>query len=332
MKNMNVFAARVLRKVAILLLTLLGVTSVTFVLLNLHPGGTPDAVVFNKDMPRYLDRNVSLGTRYARWLTGVFTLDWGISSRDGLPVLHKLLRKLPATLILNLSGILLACVIGVPLGVLSAWKHESKGERLLSWVSFIIYSTPSYFLALILIIIFAIKLPDWTDRLLGTRWDIPISGIRDPLISSDAPLVAHCVDRLRHAALPVVTLALFFTVHVLRFTKAAILEVRHKDWITATRARGISPWVVYYKHCLKNALSPILTVSFLMVPALLGASFIVEIVFAWPGLGFITYRAVLERDFAVIMGGVTMTALITLVANITADALASAVDPRQRRK
>jgi peptide/nickel transport system permease protein len=325
---MKVLALKTLKQTAILALTLLGVTSVTFGLLNLHPARDLDAAVFSKSMPEYLDRSVPLANRYFRWLTGVMTLNWGISSRDGRPVLERLLERFPATIILNLSGIVFAFVIGIPLGILSAWKHGSPVERVMSWISFLLYSTPSYFLALVLILVFSIQLPDWTENLFGTRLELPISGIRDPLIPEHSPLLAYCLDRLRHAVLPVITLTVFAAVHLLRFTKAAILEVKNKEWILAAKARGISPWSIYFKHCLKNALPPILTVAFLMVPALLGASFIVEIVFAWPGIGFLTYRAVWERDFALIMGGVTMTALLTLLATAAADALSRLADPR----
>lgn len=317
------------RRLLYALLTFLGITVATFALMHSVPGDpisffvgraglknlSPETVAalrreFHLDQP--------LPVQYLHWVRSAATFDFGHSIVDRRPVRELIAEKLPATLQLNALAFLLAATLGVPIGLWSARRSGRLTERASAVGFFLLYSLPSFWVALVLIQFFSV------------RADVfPLLG----MVSDDyaeLSLGAQVMDRVRHLVLPVLTLTYAQLAVFARFSKATLTEVIRQDYITAARAKGAGEGAVMWRHAFRNALLPLITLLGLTVPFLVSGSVIVEQIFQWDGLGLLYYNSILSRDYAVVMALTVVTAVMTLIASLVADLLYAVADPRVR--
>jgi peptide/nickel transport system permease protein len=297
-----------LRRLALSLVALAGVVTIVFLLL--HASGDPVTLLVTQDATRQdIERirqayglDQPLAVQYARFVARVVRGDLGYSYRQGLPVAELIAERLPATLELALAGIAVA-VLGVPLGlVAAAWRGRALDTSAMA-VALLGTSMPSFWLGLLLIIVFGVQL----------GW-LPVSGYGD----------------LRHLAMPAIVLGGFYAAQVSRLTRTGLLEVLAQDYIRTAAAKGLAGGTVLWKHALRNAALPVLTVLGLSFGHMVGGALVVETIFAWPGLGRLTVQAVLGRDFPVVQGAALMGAAVFLAVNLAIDLLYAWVDPRLR--
>lgn len=322
---MHVYAAR---RLITAIVTFFGITLATFALVHSAPGD-PISYFLGKSgmhvskaaleairVEHHLDR--PLLEQYGYWIRDVVTFDFGRSMIDREPVTAQLARRLPNTLLLNGLAFLLAVVVGVPAGIWSAMRSGTRREQVVGVALFLLYSLPTFWIALLLMRWFAVRL-EWLP-LFGMHSD----GWRDMTGS------ARMADLLGHLVLPVITLAYAQIAIFARFSKAAFAEVITADFITAARARGASGTAIIWKHALRNALVPLVTLLGISIPYLFSGSVIVEQIFQWDGVGLLYLQAILRRDYPVVMALTVVTAVVTLLANLGADLLYGVVDPRVR--
>ncbi len=310
-------------------LTFLGITVATFALIHSVPGdptsfyvgrvsthSVPPEVLAEVRREFHLDR--PLPEQYWFWLRGAVTLDFGRSIADRRTVREVVLEKTPNTLLLNALAILLAGFIGIPIGLWSARHSGRLGERVSAVGFFLLYSLPSFWVALLLMQFFAVKL----------GW-FPLLGMTSDEYT-ELTNSAQIADRFRHLVLPVITLTYSQIAIFARFSKSALTEVIRQDFITAARARGAGEASVLFRHAFRNALIPLITLLGLTIPYILSGSVIVESIFQWDGIGLLYYKAILARDYPVVMGLTVVTAVLTLFASLFADVLYAFADPRVR--
>ncbi len=315
----------VLRRLLLAIPTLFGIAVLVFLLLHLAPGspgaGGPDSMrrVSSRaaeEMRRLYGLDRPLPEQFARWIGRVVRLDLGESLVDHRPVSERIREALPPTLALNGIALALALALAIPLGVAAGARPESAFDRTSAAALFALYSLPTFWAALLLQTLFAVKL----------HW-LPLYGM-----ASDAapPGLGGVGDRLAHLALPVTCLTYGTLAFVARLVRSGVMEARGSDYVLAARARGASRRRAIWKHALPNALLPVVTLIGLLVPALLSGSVIVERIFAWPGLGRLYLDSILARDYPVILGLSLLSAAATLLATLLADLALAAADPRVR--
>jgi len=322
-------AAYLARRVAYAVLTFFGITIVTFTLVHSVPGdpitffvgksgthGLPPAIVAAIRHEYHLDE--PLPVQYGYWLRGVFTLDFGPSVIDHRPAMDRILEKLPNTFALNFVAFALAVLAGIPIGLWSASRSGHVFERGSSVVFFLLYSLPSFWVALLLMQFFAVR-HEWFP-LFGMTSD-------DYLLMST---VARIADRLKHLVLPALALTYAQLAFYARFTKSALTEVIHQDFITTARAKGVSGPAVMWLHAFRNALLPLVTLLGLTIPYLLSGSVIIETMFQWDGIGKLYLQSLLSRDYPTVLALTVVTAVVTLFASVLSDVLYAIADPRVR--
>ena len=307
---------------------LFGITVICFTVMHLAPGSPTDlqtqmnpraSVEMTERLRAMYDLDKPLPEQYIRWVGKLAVLDLGVSfSMDRRPVADKILERLPITILLNVLSLLLILVVAIPLGVLSAVRQDSLFDRVAGVVVFIGFAVPTFWLALLLMILFGVHL----------GW-LPISGIRS-LNSEYLPPGMALWDLIRHLILPVLLAAFGGLAGLSRYMRANMLEVIRQDYILTARAKGLSERVVIYRHALRNALLPVITILGLSVPGLIGGSVIFETIFAIPGMGQLFYMAVMARDYPVVMGILFIGAVLTLFGNLIADVSYALADPRIR--
>ncbi len=248
------------------------------------------------------------------------TLDFGEAFADGRKVKDKILERLPITLTINLLSLGLVLLIAIPIGIMSATRQYSLLDRFTTIFVFIGFSTPSFWLALLLIYLF------------GVQWGVlPISGIQ----SLDVTGLSgwdRLMDRSQHLILPVFVLSFGGLAGFSRYVRNNMLEVMRQDYIRTARAKGLSESVVIYKHALRNALMPVITILGLSLPGIIGGSVIIEQVFGIPGMGQLMFQSVMSRDYNLVMGILVPAAFLTLLGNFLADIGYAFTDPRVRLK
>lgn len=311
-----------LRRLAISVPVLLGITLATYIIINAAPGD-PVSALINPELvasfgPGYLEEqrealglNKPLPVRYGLWLKELATGNLGFSLVDRQPIGAKIVERLWPTLRLMATALLIALAVAVPLGVLSAIKQYSLLDYVATVAGFGAISIPSFFLSLAAIYLFALKL-DW----------FPTAGM------ATVGRPASLLDSARHLVLPAVVLGLAEAAPLIRYTRSSMLEVVRQDYVTTARAKGLRERAVIYRHALRNALIPLVTVVALNLPRLLGGTVIVEAIFAWPGMGTLAITAVRGRDYPVIMAINLITATMILVSNLLADVIYAVIDPR----
>lgn len=316
--------AFVLRRLLIAAPVLLGVTLLAYLLVDLAPGDPVTAMVDPATRaelgPEWIElRKEQLGlnepapVRYLLWLSEVVRGNLGYSIIGGQSVAEQIGVRIGPTLLLMGSALFLGTLVGIPLGVLSAIRQYSPLDYVATIGGFLAISTPSFFLGLSLVYLFAV------------RWKIfPSSGMRT-LGADDAAL-----DVLKHMVLPVTVLALAQIPLVMRYARSTMLEVLRQDYVTTARSKGLGERIVLVGHAFRNALLPLITVMGLTLPEILSGAVITETIFQWPGMGLLVLRAVSARDYPLIMGTILVTAGMVLVCNLIADLLYAVADPRIR--
>ena len=304
------------RRVAQAVVVLLGVTLVVFTLIHLVPGDpvrTALGVRFNPATYAALRQRAGLDkplvVQYFSYLGHAVTGDLGVSFQTGQPVTQILLQRLPATLSLAVTGMIIGVVIAFPLGILAAVRRDTWIDGAARVVSQLGVSVPDFFIGTLLILAFT-----------GTRGSLPPSGY--------VSLTADPVEWGRHVLLPALAVGLVAASILTRFIRTAVLEELGRDYVRTADAKGIPALTVLRRHVMRNALVPILTVVGVQLASLLGGVIVVEVLFAWPGLGLLTYQAVEQRDYPVLQGTVLLIAAIFIVVNLLVDLLYAVIDPR----
>jgi len=318
----------ILRRLIFMVPLLIGITIICFAVIHLAPGSptdlqtqmNPRASAEVKERLRALyELDKPLHEQYLSWLKKIVVLDLGNSfSPDGRPVADKILERIPITIIINALSLGLIIAVALPVGVASAVRRNSLFDKVTTVLVFVGFAMPTFWLALLLMILFGIHL----------GW-LPISGIRS-LNYEYLPPFSAFADLVKHLILPVFLSAFGGIAGFSRYIRSNMLEVIRQDYITTARAKGLSERTVIYKHALRNALLPVITILGLSVPGLIGGSVIFETIFAIPGMGQLFYMSVMSRDYPVIMGILVIGAVLTLVANLLADVCYALADPRIR--
>jgi len=316
------------KRVMLIFPMLLGITLVSFVVIHLAPG-TPVEMQTTMSPKASLEAQQRLKelygldkplmVQYWDWAKRLAVLDFGRSfSPDRRPVWDKIKERIGITIGLNLASLTIILLVAIPIGVLAAVHPHSWFDRATTLLVFFGFAMPTFWLALLLIIFFGVYL-DW----------LPISG----LTSLNYPHFSwwqKIQDLAAHTALPVLVAAFGGLAGMSRYMRGNMLEVIRQDYITTARAKGLPERTVIFKHALRNALLPVITILGLSVPGLIGGSVIFESIFAIPGMGQLFYGAVMARDYPLVMGELVIGALLTLVGNMLADVGYALVDPRIR--
>ncbi len=310
----------------------LGIGTIVFFVLNMAPGDPVSLFTSPNVPPEVLDqmrRNMGLDQpvhiRYLRWMGAMLTGDFGVSFARNEPVIDVIRQLLPNTLILSFSALLIAFVGGVLVGVFQAVRQNSIWDNASSVVGLFFYSMPSFWLALMLILIFS----------LGARnlWDWPIYFPASGMTSIDHPFLSpagQLRDRFMHLVLPTLSLSLVLAAGVARYMRGSMLEVIRQDYVRTARAKGLPERTVIFRHALRNALLPIVTLLGLLLPVLFSGTVFIETVFAWPGMGKLIVDAIGQRDYPVVMACSVLFATMVVLGNLVADLLYAVVDPRIR--
>jgi peptide/nickel transport system permease protein len=317
----RLLAGRLLQGIAVVWI----VATLTFALLHLAPGDPfsySDRRIPAETIARWrhlycLDRPVVV--QYACYIRAIASGDLGYSVSQQRPVVDVLIDYVPRTIELMLVALLFTFGIGIRLGVLEARRRGRFADWGSRAVVLFFYSMPDFWLALMLVLLFAYWIPIF-----------PISGIEDVINGPSFSGWQHFVDHVRHLVLPATTLVLLTCAAVARFQRAAMLDVMRMDFVVTARAKGTTENAISSRHVLRNALLPIITLAGITLPALLGGSVLVELVFSWPGMGLITAAAVGNRDYALVMASVLATSVLVVAGNAIADLLYALVDPRVR--
>ncbi len=316
-----------LRRVLLFIPLLLGITLITFGVMHLAPGKPTDAmtdmnVKVSSEMKQRLVKLYGLDkpwyVQYGRWLSRVARFDFGTSFKDDVPVWGKIRSRLGNSLLLNAVTLLLILLAAIPLGVLSAVERNTWLDRVVSLLVFIGFSVPTFWVALVLMIVFGLHL----------GW-LPISGLHS-LDYDEMGAAARLLDLMKHLALPVLISAFTGLAGLSRYVRNGLLDVIRQDYVRTARAKGLPESRVIFKHALRNVLIPVITILGLSLPDLIGGSFIFETIFAYPGMGRLGFDAIMSRDYPVIMGVGTLAALLTLLGNFLADVAYRWADPRIR--
>ncbi|RXJ01115.1 ABC transporter permease [Anaerobacillus alkaliphilus] len=308
----------IIRRLIMMIPILFGISIISFAIMYAAPGKPavmnldPDISV--EDRERQMEKlglNDPPHIQYLNWMGNVVKGDFGTSFTKKQPVKDMILDRLPNTLILMLFSTILAVIIAIPFGVLSATKQYSKLDYGVTITSFLGLATPNFWLGLMLIMLFSVQL-GWT----------PVGGV------STLGAEFSLLDRLHHLILPAIVLATADMAGLTRYTRSSMLEVINQDYIRTARAKGFRESKVIYKHGLRNGLIPIITIFGLMLPTFIGGSVIVESLFSWPGIGKLFIDATFERDYPVIMAITMFGAILTVLGNLIADILYAVLDPR----
>ncbi len=255
--------------------------------------------------------------QYWKWLWQLIQLNPGYSREYGQPVVDIILPALKNTLVLTITAVVIGKVVAILLGIFSAVRQYSIGDYILTAITFISYSVPAFWLGLMLIIVFSVKL----------GW-LPTSGMVSTDLASGS--WEAMVDWIKHLILPVSVLAISEIIQVQRFMRSSLLEVLRQDYLTTARAKGLSERVVIGRHALKNALIPVVTIIAVTMPRVVGGSAVVETVFAYPGMGRLLFTSIMGNDYVVAMTVVMIIAVTVIFFNLLADIIYGWLDPRIR--
>ena len=304
--------------------TLAGIVVLNFLLLKLAPGDAADVLAAESGFATEetmsalrlrLGLDLSVLAQLWDYRTGLLQGDLGQSARYGMPVAEVIWQRLPGTLLLMSASLALAIGVGVALGAVMAVFAGRLPDRILSVVSLLFYSVPAFWIGLMLILVFSVRL----------GW-LPSGG--SGTIGSGLTGWAALLDQARYMILPALSLALFYLAIYARLTRAAMLEVRSQDFVRTARAKGLSPFAVNARHVLRNALIPVTTMAGLHIGNMLGGAVVVETVYSWPGLGRLAFEAVMGRDFQVLLGILLLSSVLVILANLAVDLIQAWLDPR----
>lgn len=303
---------------------ILAIVALNFLLLHLAPGDAAQVLAgeAGSASPEYMAQlRERFGLDQPIWISllvymkNVLSLDLGFSFRHNMPVLDLILQRLGPTILLMGATLVLSVGAGMALGLLAAARVGGWLDTCISILALISYATPLFWIGLMLIVVFSIKL-DW----------LPTSGMETVAAFHEG--WARVADITHHLVLPAVTLSLFYMALYARLTRAAVLEQAGMDYVATARAKGLSEARITLTHVLRNAILPVITMAGVQMGALLGGSIVVETVFAWPGLGLLAYQSLFARDLNLLMGIFFLSASLVVVANLAVDLLYTVLDPR----
>jgi peptide/nickel transport system permease protein len=317
-------AAYVIRRLLQAVPVIVAILILNFLLLHLAPGDAAQVLAgeAGSATPEYmaqlrqrfgLDR--PLAVQLVLYLKQMLVLDLGFSFRHSMPVLDLILARLGPTLLLMLTTFVVSVSAGIALGLLAASRAGSWRDTLISLLALVSYATPLFWVGLMLIVVFSIKL-DW----------LPTSGMET--VGAFHEGWARVLDIGRHLVLPAVSLSLFYLALYVRLMRAAVLEQAGMDYVTTARAKGLNEMRITLSHVLRNAVLPVVTVAGVQVGGLLGGSVVVESVFAWPGLGLLAFQSLFARDFNLLLGIFFLSACLVVVLNLAVDVVHTMLDPR----
>jgi peptide/nickel transport system permease protein len=320
-------ARYVARRAGASVFVLIGVTSVTFLIMHLAAGNYVPGLGISPDtrpedairLRQQLGLDQPLYVQYLAWMWGILHGDFGRSMIDNTTVVSHVADRLPNTLLLTTTAILLGIVLSIPAGITSALHRTGRRDQLLTALSVAGVAVPQFWFGLMLILFFSVSLHQW-----GLPW-LPSSGAHDVLNDSFDP-----VDRLAHLVMPAVVLAFFYISVWSRFTRSSMLEVLSQDYVRTARAKGMDERRVVYVHALRNAVIPLVTLVGLELPGLVAGGLVVEVVFGWPGIGRLAYERAVEYDYTMVLGLTTFAAVLVVGGNLLADVLYGVLDPRIR--
>lgn len=357
--------AYLLRRALLIIPTFIGISIVTFALLQLSPGnpvflrlqalqgamGTeqiPEDIV--EQTKKFYGLDKPLPQRYVIWLGKLVTFDFGNSYKDNRPVIERILEALPVTLQINLLSLFLMYLVSIPVGTYSATHQHTKTDGAITFTLFMLFSLPSFWVAMLLMYFlgggggsislqnfFANRFAEmgiegWAasqwllERVLHFKW-FPVYGF-STAGADEWPFHQWLADRIWHLILPVFCLTYAGFAVLSRYARAGLVEVVRQDYIRTARAYGFSERVVIFKYAMRNSLIPIITLLGTLLPGMIGGSVIIESIFSIPGMGRLFYEAILGRDYPMVMGIFSFTAILTLVGLILSDILYAVTDPR----
>lgn len=307
--------AFVLKRLGFAAITLFAVLTIVFFIVRVLPGDPALAILGDQASQSALEAlrirlglDVPLYQQYFVFLGGVVVGDWGVSMVSGRPVIEEILKVLPATIELTVASLILGIAVGVPIGVWSAVRRNKLPDYLARIGSLLGLSFPAFVSAVLLLLFFSIHL----------RWF--------PVISSGQG--SGLADRARDLALPAINLGLIMAAYITRVTRSAMLEVLNQDYVRTARAKGLAFAIIVWRHCLRNALIPVVTVVGLYLGILIGNSVLTEIVFNRPGLGKLIVGALNQRDYTMLQGMMVIYTLIVVLVNLITDLTYGLIDPR----
>ncbi|MGB9715825.1 MAG: ABC transporter permease [Thermodesulfovibrionales bacterium] len=317
----------IVRRLLLMVPLIFGITLITFIVIHLAPGSPVEvqtemslkaSTQARENLKRLYGLDKPLHIQYIEWLERFIKLDFGKSFVDGRKVIDKIIERIPITLTINILSMILIFSVALPIGILSATKQYSTFDKLTTVFVFIGFSTPTFWLALLLMILFGVNM--------GL---LPISGIQS-IDVSEMGIFERLWDWIKHLILPVGISAFGGIAGLSRYSRSSMLEVMRQDYIRTARAKGLTEHDVIFKHAFRNALLPIVTILGLSVPGLIGGGVIFETIFAIPGMGQLFYISTMSRDYPTIMGILMIGAVLTLFGNLIADISYAFVDPRIR--
>jgi len=312
------------RRLAQAVVTVVCIATLNFLLLHLAPGDVVDVLAgeagaadarYVAELREKFGLDQPIVVQLGRYLWKLGRLDLGHSFRHEMPVFQLILQRLSPTLLLMIASLGAAFVGGLVLGVTASRRARALVDDVISVVALLAYATPLFWLGLMLIVLFTLKL--------GI---LPAGGMYT--IGASQTRVTHALDILHHLILPATTLALFYMATYTRLMRASMLEVLGSDYVRTAHAKGVSTRRVLYGHALRNAVLPMVTVLGVQVGSLLGGAVVVEVVFAWPGLGRLAFEAIFQRDINLLLGILLLSSCLVIVVNLAVDLLYTRLDPR----
>ncbi|MBD8892502.1 ABC transporter permease [Roseibium litorale] len=307
--------AFILKRLGFAVITLFAVLTIVFFIVRILPGDPAVAILGDQAteaslaaLRSRLGLDVPLYQQYIEFIGGVIVGDWGISMVSGRPVITEILKVLPSTIELTVASLILGAVVGIPVGVWSAVRRNKLPDYIARIGSLLGLSFPAFVSAVLLLLFFSIQL----------RWF--------PVISSGQG--SSLGDRLRDIALPAINLGLIMAAYITRVARSAMLEVLNQDYVRTAKAKGIAFSVIIWRHCLRNAMIPVVTVVGLYLGILIGNSVLTEIVFNRPGLGKLIVGALNQRDYTMLQGMMVIYTLIVVLVNLITDLTYGLIDPR----
>lgn len=298
------------------LITLLIVSIVVFTIIQIAPGN-PALIANEETNPELAEQfaenlglNDPIPVQYVRWLGNVVRLDFGLSLQHAVPNIDLVLQRLPASLLLAGTSMLIATSVALTIGVISAIKRHSVWDYSATVIAFLGLSIPGFWLGIMMVIVFSVSL----------GW-LPSSGMTSP---DDGSLV----DRIQHLIMPSVVLATFAIAEISRYTRSSMVEVLRNDYIRTARAKGLREKTVIWRHALRNALIPVVTVLAVTTPRIMGGAVVTETVFSWPGMGRLAAGAAFTRDYPLVMAVTIVIAVLVLLGSLIADICYALLDPR----
>jgi len=317
--------AYAVRRLGAAALTIIVVVTITFVLAHLAPGQPMLAEAERMRADPALVRRVRAEFGLDRPLTAQYAMYLGNALRGNLgesftmrrPVTAVLMERLPRTALLAGTSLLVAFALGIAIAALQASRAGSWEDGALGTLTLVFYSTPTFWLGLVLLVVFA----QW----LG--W-LPVGGMTTAVEHAHMNAMGRMLDVARHLVLPALALALVQTAEIARYQRGALVDALGTEYVRAARARGLGAWAVLIRHALRSSLAPVVTLAGVSVPALLAGSVLVESVFGWPGMGRLTQDAILARDYNLILAVALLSGALVALGSLAADLAAHALDPR----